>query len=67
MQEIYKYLLHKGGNEKLKYILYFDELAGILPPPPAAPPSKKLLELLIRQARAFGLGIIVATQKPWRY
>ena len=64
MQKLYKYLLEKGGNEKLKYILYIDELAGLLPPPPANPPSKKLLELLIRQARAFGLGILVATQNP---
>ncbi|MFT4326408.1 MAG: helicase HerA-like domain-containing protein [Candidatus Woesearchaeota archaeon] len=64
MQEIYKFLLNKGGSEKLKYIFYIDELAGLLPPPPANPPSKKLLGLLIRQARAFGLGIIVATQNP---
>jgi len=64
MQSLYKYLLSKGGTEKLRYILYFDELAGFLPPPPASPPSKKLLELLIRQARAFGLGIILATQNP---
>ncbi|MFT4311453.1 MAG: ATP-binding protein [Candidatus Woesearchaeota archaeon] len=64
MSELYKYLLEKGGNEKLKYILYIDELAGLLPPAPANPPSKKLLELLIRQARAFGLGIVVATQNP---
>lgn len=64
MQEIYKFLINKGGSQRLKYILYIDELAGLLPPPPANPPSKKLLELLIRQARAFGLGIVVATQSP---
>lgn len=64
LQEIYKYLVKKGGTEKLKYILYIDELVGFLPPPPATNPAKKLLELLIRQARAFGLGIIVATQSP---
>lgn len=64
LQEIYKYLLERGGTNKLKYILYIDELAGLLPPPPSNPTSKKLLETLIRQARAFGLGIIVATQNP---
>ncbi|MFP4567851.1 MAG: ATP-binding protein [Candidatus Woesearchaeota archaeon] len=64
LQELYKFLLSEGGSSKLKYILYIDELAGFLPPPPANPASKKLLETLIRQARAFGLGIVVATQNP---
>lgn len=64
MQELYRYLLNKGGTEKLRCILYFDELAGFLPLAPSNPPSKKLLELLIRQGRAFGLGVILATQNP---
>ncbi len=64
MQKIYKFLIGKGGSSRLRYMLYFDELSGFIPPPPAAPPSKKLLELLIRQSRAFGLGIVVATQNP---
>jgi len=64
MQEIYRFLLKQGGTEKLKYILYIDELAGFLPPPPANPPSKRLLELLVRQGRAFGFGVVVATQNP---
>ncbi len=64
LQDLYKHLLEQGGTQKLKYILYIDELAGLLPPPPSNPQSKKLLETLIRQARAFGLGIIVATQNP---
>ena len=64
LQDLYKFLLEQGGSSSLKYILYIDELAGLLPPPPSSPVSKKLLETLIRQARAFGLGIIVATQNP---
>ena len=64
LQEIYRFLLNKGGTDKLKFILYIDELAGLFPPPPASPPCKKSLETLIRQARAFGLGIIIATQNP---
>lgn len=64
LQKTYRYLLKRGGNEQLHAVLYIDELAGLLPPPPANPPCKKLLELLIRQARAFGLGIIVSTQSP---
>lgn len=64
MSELYRELLGRGGSEKLRYVLYIDELAGLLPPPPASPPSKRSLELLIRQARAFGLGIVIATQNP---
>lgn len=64
MSGIYRALLSKGGSERLRFVLYIDELAGLLPPPPASPPSKRALELLLRQARAFGLGIVVATQNP---
>ncbi|HLP80332.1 MAG TPA: helicase HerA-like domain-containing protein [Acidobacteriota bacterium] len=64
LQEVYRFLISKGGSEELKYILYIDELAGFVPPPPANPTTKRQLELLIRQARAFGLGVIVATQNP---
>ncbi|MFT4307883.1 MAG: helicase HerA-like domain-containing protein [Candidatus Woesearchaeota archaeon] len=64
MSELYRALLSRGGSSRLRYVLYIDELAGLLPPPPASPPSKRALELLVRQARAFGLGIVVATQNP---
>ncbi len=64
LDKIYRFLLHKGGSEKLKYILYIDEIAELFPAPPSNPPCKKILETLIRQARAFGLGIILATQNP---
>ncbi len=64
LDKLYRFLLHKGGSDKLKYILYIDEIAGLFPAPPSNPPCKKILETLIRQARAFGLGIILATQNP---
>jgi hypothetical protein len=64
LSALYFHLIKMGGSEKLRYILYVDELAGLLPPPPAIPPCKKMLELLIRQARAFGLGVVIATQSP---
>lgn len=63
-QEIYKFLTQQKGSNKLRYVLYIDELASFLPPPPNKPASKKILETLIRQGRAFGLGIILATQNP---
>ncbi|MFM8458197.1 MAG: ATP-binding protein, partial [Chthoniobacterales bacterium] len=51
------------GTPSLRAILYIDEIFGYLPPI-ANPPSKGPLLLLLKQARAFGLGILVATQNP---
>ena len=47
----------------LRSILYMDEIYGYLPPI-ANPPSKQPLMTLLKQARAFGLGIMLATQNP---
>jgi HAD superfamily hydrolase (TIGR01509 family) len=44
-------------------MLYLDEVAGYMPPV-ANPPSKQALLLLMKQARAFGLGVVLATQNP---
>src|SRR5207237_10547570 len=43
--------------------LYMDEIFGFFPPT-AEPPSKKPLLTLLKQARAFGLGVMLATQNP---
>src|SRR5262249_25756225 len=48
----------------LRAILYFDEVFGYLPPHPANPPSKAPLLTLFKQARAFGVGVLLATQNP---
>lgn len=63
-QELFKWLIKQGGTQNLRYILYFDEMAGYLPSDPKNPPSKKGLKILIKQARAFGLGCVFATQNP---
>jgi hypothetical protein len=47
----------------LRALLYFDEIFGFLPPV-ANPPSKPPLLVLLKQARAFGVGVVVATQNP---
>lgn len=52
------------GTEKLRAVLYFDEVAGYLPPHPKSPPSKGPLLTLMKQARAMGLGVVLATQNP---
>ncbi len=60
---LYSWMLKKEGTNRLKYLLVFDEVVGYVPPV-QAPPSKRALLMLIKQARAFGLGIILATQNP---
>jgi len=51
------------GTASLRAVLYLDEVFGFLPPV-ANPPSKTPLLTLLKQARAFGLGVVLATQNP---
>ncbi|HEU0138375.1 MAG TPA: hypothetical protein VFQ79_01635 [Bryobacteraceae bacterium] len=51
------------GTTSLRAILYMDEIFGYFPPV-ANPPSKLPLLTLLKQARAFGLGVVLATQNP---
>ena len=53
----------QSGTTSLRAMLYMDEIYGYLPPT-AMPPSKKPMLTMLKQARAFGLGILVATQNP---
>jgi len=53
----------QSGTTSLRAILYMDEIAGYFPPT-ANPPSKLPLLTLMKQARAFGVGIVLATQNP---
>lgn len=61
LQQLFQWLIKQGSAQTLQYLLYFDEIAGYCPPV-REPPSKKLLLLLIKQARAFGLGLLLASQ-----
>jgi hypothetical protein len=53
----------QSGTTSLRSILYMDEIFGYFPPV-ANPPSKQPLLTLLKQARAYGLGIVLATQNP---
>jgi hypothetical protein len=53
----------KSGTSSLRAILCMDEVFGYMPPV-AEPPSKRPLLTLLKQARAFGLGLVLATQNP---
>jgi hypothetical protein len=51
------------GSESLRTLLYLDEVQGVLPPT-AMPPTKLPLLTLLKQGRAFGTGVLLATQNP---
>jgi hypothetical protein len=51
------------GTTSLRALLYMDEIFGYFPPV-ANPPSKKPLLTLLKQARAYGVGLVLATQNP---
>ncbi len=53
----------RSGTTSLRALLCMDEVFGYMPPV-AEPPSKKPLLTLLKQARAFGLGLVLATQNP---
>ncbi|MCP4147420.1 MAG: ATP-binding protein, partial [bacterium] len=64
LNEILYWIRTQPGSGNLKYLLYMDEIFGYLPPYPQNPPSKTPLLLMLKQARAFGLGLVLATQNP---
>ncbi|MEQ8673977.1 MAG: DUF87 domain-containing protein [Aggregatilineales bacterium] len=53
-----------SGTTSLRALLYIDEMFGYFPPYPKNPPTKDPILRLLKQARAFGLGLILATQNP---
>lgn len=63
LADILAWVRTQPGTGSLRAILYIDELFGYMPPV-ANPPSKVLLLTLLKQARAFGLGVVLATQNP---
>ncbi|MCX8094885.1 MAG: ATP-binding protein [Caldisericia bacterium] len=61
--EILSWVRTLSGTQSLRAIVYMDEIFGYFPPI-ANPPSKKPLLTLLKQARAFGVGILLSTQNP---
>jgi hypothetical protein len=53
----------QSGTSSLRALLYMDEVFGYLPPT-ANPPSKTPMLTLLKQARAYGVGLVLATQNP---
>jgi hypothetical protein len=63
LSQVLGWMRTQSGTTSLRSILYMDEIYGYLPPV-ANPPSKTPLLTLLKQARAFGLGVVLATQNP---
>lgn len=63
LEKLFLWLIRQEGVQALRYLLYFDEIYGFCPPV-SAPASKRILLRLIKQARAYGLGLLLATQNP---
>jgi hypothetical protein len=63
LNQILGWMRTQPGTTSLRALLYMDEIFGYFPPI-SNPPSKKPLLTLLKQARAFGIGVVLATQNP---
>ena len=57
------WMRQQSGTSALKALLYMDEIYGYFPPS-KNPPSKEPMMILLKQARAFGVGVVLSTQNP---
>ncbi|MCC6408800.1 MAG: DUF853 family protein [Planctomycetes bacterium] len=63
LNQVLAWVRRQRGTNALRALVYMDEIAGYFPPV-ANPPSKAPLLTLMKQARAFGVGVVLATQNP---
>ena len=63
LTKLVTWMRRQSGTTDLRALLYMDEVTGYLPPT-ANPPTKKPIMTLMKQARAFGVGVVLATQNP---
>ncbi len=63
LAKLITWMRQQSGTGDLRALLYMDEVAGYLPPT-ANPPTKAPIMLLLKQARAFGIGVVLSTQNP---
>jgi hypothetical protein len=64
LEEVLGWVRTLPGSSRLKALVVFDEVFGFVPPHPASPPTKRPIVALMKQARAFGVGCVLATQNP---
>lgn len=63
LNQVLAWMRQQPGTNSLRAMIYMDEIFGYFPPV-ANPPSKQPLLTLLKQARAYGIGILLATQNP---
>ncbi len=63
LSKLVTWMRTQPGTTDLRALVYMDEVFGFVPPT-AAPPAKKPILTILKQARAFGLGMVLSTQNP---
>ncbi|HSJ34864.1 MAG TPA: hypothetical protein VLB85_07385 [Acidimicrobiia bacterium] len=63
LAKLITWMRRQSGTGKLRALVYMDEVFGFAPPV-AEPPAKKQILTILKQARAFGVGMVLATQNP---
>lgn len=63
LNEVITWMRQQPGTSNLRALIYMDEIFGYFPPT-ATPPSKRPMLTLLKQARAYGIGVLLATQNP---
>jgi hypothetical protein len=64
LDKVKTWMRQQGGTTQLRALVYMDEIYGYFPPHPANPPTKRPLLTLLKQARAQGVSVVLATQNP---
>ena len=64
LDKVKTWMRRQGGTSQLRALVYMDEVFGFFPPYPFNPPTKRPLLTLLKQARAQGIGVVLATQNP---
>ncbi len=63
LSKVVTWMRSQAGTGDLRALVYMDEVFGFVPPT-AQPPAKKPILTLLKQARAFGVGLLLSTQNP---
>jgi len=63
LSKLVSWMRTQPGSPSLRLLVYMDEVFGFVPPT-AAPPAKKPILTILKQARAYGVGMVLATQNP---